>query len=212
MIFRRWTPDADDVFSNYLPRIAFAIGFAPNRTSTDENGLIIEGYERFTDDDYSVWSAYLQNEDCSVIDYNGDNYEITITLSKNNQQFGFIYDRAQSRATVTYPADAILAPISNLQARTAEAKEYTTSNYVNEAEEGRLSGDECERMAMEAFRNRAWRVPSSLQIHSHSRSYNEQEKIWTISIDYSAENGFGGTNREICIITVDPYTGRIRIY
>ena len=65
----------------------------------------------------------------------------------------------------------------------------------------------CWETAKEYFENLLWKNPDSLTIHDHTSTIDEYSYIFTI--DYSAQNGFGGYNRETAIIVVNGVTNQV---
>lgn len=60
---------------------------------------------------------------------------------------------------------------------------------------------ECYETALEYFNSLRWNDPSSVTVYGHTVGYGAGTYIY--SIDYSAKNKLGGTNREFYVIEVD---------
>ena len=90
-------------------------------------------------------------------------------------------------------------PVVDTQKPTTTSKPKPTSKPI----------DVCWSIAKRYFNNLKWKNPKSVTINEYSYTYDFPRKQYTFTIDYSAENGFGGMNRGYYWITVDADTGEV---
>ncbi len=197
-------PDISSV-GKELPRISVALEREPSSEETLQDGSLQETYLDFSEADYNTFSKYLQTAGCMLEDYHTDeNGTLVINLGNGSGKMTFSYDAVRHIGIVTYPGQARLekawvATLVPESQATPKPTEKTDTKYYSESE--------CWNKAEVYFRNLRWKNPKSVVIHGHSTTYNSGS--YTFTIDYSAENGFGGTNRGYYWITVDWSTGEI---
>lgn len=203
-------PLADEAFGVLMPRIALATGLESGGLVETENGYE-ETYANFTDADYAQFSAYLQENNCTVADYSTDaSGAMTINLVKSDVPFTFIYDRAGKHATVRYAANSRpeYTPMPTPSPTPAPTKEVEPST-TKESGFYLYSESECWRTAEAYFKSMSWKNPDSLTIHSYTTT--KSDGSYTFRIDYSAQNGFGGYNRDTGMVVVDAGTNKVTL-
>ena len=183
-----------------LPRISMALECEPSSTETLADGGLREIYNDFSEADYNTFSQYLQKTGCTLVDYHTDDSGVlVINLTNGSGKFVFSYDALHHTGITEYPVhtrvERAWAPVPTPEsAATPESEEETVS----------VSIDDCWRVARSYFYNLRWKNPNSVKLHDYTWNLNNDGIVFTI--DYSAENGFGGTNRSYYWITVDPVT------
>jgi len=192
-------PLADEAFGVLMPRIALATDLKAGEITESEDGFE-ESYEQFTDSEYAQFSRYLQENGCEMTDYFTDAGGIlTVNLVKSGVPFTLIYDRVNSVATVRYAKNSRPEPTPT---PVPTAKPQTTpAPQSPKIEVTVFSESECWRTAEAYFKNMSWKNPDSLMIHSHTTTLTDG--AYTFLIDYSAQNSFGGYNRNTGMVVVD---------
>lgn len=188
-----------------LPRISMALKREPSFEETLQDDSLQETYLNFSEADYNAFSQYLQKTGCTLEDYYiDDNGVLVINISNGSGKMIFSYDAVRYIGTVTYPVQTriekawttTLTPIPKATAKPTEKPVTVT-----------YSANDCWKTAQTYFENLRWKNPDSLVIHGHTTSYTDDGYLFTI--DYSAQNGFGGTNRGYYWIIVDSFTNRV---
>ena len=196
-----------------LPRISTALLRYPSSTETTEDSYT-EVYENFSADDYSAFSAYLVDKGCTVVGYERDRAGVLrIALSVGDVGFTFNYDQVGHRGEAVYPIGAQLEPefAASAAATPVPIVTATPAPVVTPAPTAapvNYTAADCWGIAERYFYNLSWRNPSSVTIHSHW--YSSSDGGYVFYIDYPAQNGFGGYNRETYMIKVNWTTGRIQ--
>ena len=211
-------PDVNDAFGAMLPRVSTAILRYPDQTSTAEDGSLTETYQNFTEAEYTAFSGYLQTSGCTVGSYYVDpTGALVIPLELKGSGFTFIYDQLGTKATVTYPMGAAIEPeIPQSALPTPEPTPNPTPKPTQKPSQKLVITPETERKCWQAaeqyFRNLSWKNPGSVEIHGYRVSVTDLEEGGALlfSIDYSAQNGFGGYNRKYYFITVDISTCKVK--
>ena len=199
-------PSPEKLYGVYVPTVAQALKRAADKTQSTAEGLI-ETYTSFTDADYNAFSSYLNTQSCELKGYENKNGVLTINLAKDGADFVFTYDKAAKTATVTYKTGsrpeistfATPAPTPTPKPKATPTPTPRPRNYTV---------SQCYDKAVAYLKSRL-KNPSSLQVHSYR--YSEGDDAYTFYIDYSAQNGFGGYNRETYMCTVNWYTGNITL-
>lgn len=203
-------PDLQEAMGAILPRISTALLRYPDSEENSEE-IYREVYQNFSQEDYSVFSAYLLDKGCTVGDYYvNDSGELVISLSIGTSTFTFTYDQVGNRAIMDYPISAQLEPVFAASAAATPTPRPTsqpTATPKPTTPPRNYSESECWSLAKNYFNNLRWKNPSSVTIHSHLSSVSDEGYVFYI--DYSAMNGFGGYNRETYMIKVNWTTGRI---
>ncbi len=206
---RRWnTPVGNgsvlpilDSIGRELPRVSVALEREPSSTEALQNGDIKEIYKDFSETDYNTFSQHLQKKNCTLDDYHtDDNGTLIIHLSNGSGNFTFMYDAVRQIGTVVYPNQTRVEKAWTLTPTPAptETPKPVQTEYTQ---------NECLTAARHYFFNLRWKNPRSVKIHDYSSTYSNGSYKFTF--DYSAENGFGGTNRGYYWITVDASTKRV---
>ena len=192
-----------------LPRISMALEREPSSEETLADGSIRETYLNFSEADYNTFSAYLQQTGCSLVDYHSDeNGVLVINLTNGSGNFVFSYDALHHTGTAEYPVHTrvekawVPAPVSTPEP--AATPKPSTPIYT-----AKYSESQCWNIAYNYFTNLRWKDPQSLKIYGHTSKYSDGG--YTFTIDYSAANGFGGTNRGYYRITVNASTGKVTL-
>ena len=188
-----------------LPRISMALEREPSSEETLPDGRLQETYLDFSEADYNTFSKYLQTAGCTLEDYHTDDKGVlVINLSNGSGKMTFSYDAVRHTGTVTYPNQTrvekawVVTPTPEPKATPKPTEKVVTASY---------SENECWWTAQTYFKNLRWKNPDSVTIHGHTTSYTDGGYLFTI--DYSAQNGFGGTNRGYYWITVNASTNRV---
>lgn len=183
-----------------LPRISVALKREPSSSETLQDESIQETYLDFTESDYNTFSQYLQEMNCTLDDYYADeDGTMVIHLSNGSGKMTFCYDAVRHIGTVEYPNYTrverawVATPIPTQKAETTPVPETTT-----------YSLNDLWSTARRYFYDLRWKNPNSVTIHDYT--WNLRDGGIVFQIDYSAENGFGGTNRSYYWVTVDPDT------
>lgn len=209
-------PNTDEAFGAILPRISSAILRYPDKKETHEDGSLNEIYERFTEEEYNVFSAYLLETNCVVGSYYIDSTgALVIPLSLKDQEFVFTYDQVNQRGITTYPKGAIIEseiPKSSLPTAIPTATPVPTPTLepgttpkpshfysVNEA---------WEKVEYYFWHSIRWNDPDSIKVYNHT--WIPSEDGYTFLIDYSGKNRFGGTVRKTYMIDINMYTLEIQ--
>lgn len=123
-----------------------------------------------------------------------------------------IIDMSVGNEAMTIPCCATVS--FSLQNRTISIDPTFTFQIEEKNNSGKgillnkLTEEECQQIAVKYLRGLSWKNPSSLTINEIS-ALSYSTKSITFSIDYSAQNGLGGYNRENYYIEVDFNTGNI---
>lgn len=188
-----------------LPRISAALQREPSSEETLQEGGLQEIYLNFTEADYNAFSQYLQKTGCSLEDYHtDDNGILVINLTNGSGKMTFSYDAVRHTGTVTYPGQTriekawVATPTPKPEATPKPTEKTVTAGY---------SESDCWRTAYQYFMNLRWKNPDSVTIHDHTTSYSSDGYLFTI--DYSAQNSFGGTTRAYYWITVNSSTNKV---
>ena len=193
-------PTADDLFGVLMPRIELATGLEATSKVQLEDGGYEEVYTGFSDADYKVFSNYLQEYGCAVLDYGTDeNGVLYIELTKNNIPFSLLYDRAASKVTVRYSAGTRPEPTPTPSPTPEPTVAPTPKPVISTV----YSENECYSVAASYLKS-VLKNPNSLQIHSHSTvNYDD---TYCFVFDYSAQNSFGGYTRSNAYIWITKAT------
>lgn len=197
-------PELDDL-GKELPRISAALEREPSSSETLQDGSILETYIDFSEEDYSTFSQYLQKMNCVLDDYHAEeDGTMVIYLSNGSGKMTFSYDAVRHIGEIEYPSntrvESAWAPLP-----TPEPIEITKPENTEETKT--YSESDCWWTAYQYFKNLSWKNPESVTIHDHTTSYTSEGYLFTI--DYSAQNGFGGMNRDYYWITVDSSTRKV---
>ena len=184
-----------------LPSAGNVIGRIPDQETIDNTGCVVQTFEKFSSEDYDMFSSYLQERGCTVENYSTNGSEITINLMMDGFGFSFIYDRENFIGKVLYPpktkAEAIITPTPKQQTETMPTPKPFEKMY---------SETECYNIAI-SYLKKYLKNPSSLEVHSYTSSQNGRTYVFII--DYSAQNGFGGFSREKYYVIVDYDEGKV---
>ena len=205
-------PSVSESFGAVLPRVSSAILRLPDQSITTEDGSTIEVYLNFEEEDYTKFSKYLNETHCTVGDYFVDEQgTLVIPLELNGANFVFSYDQLRCLGCVKYLSGAVVEPeISASVVRTPEPTEMPQpEETARPMERHAYSENDCWDTAESYLMNQRWKNPSSVTIHSHTTT--KSDNGYTFWIDYSAQNGFGGYNRETYVITVNRYTNKVTL-
>ena len=202
-------PDGKSIFDHFAPSISKAIGWAPNKTENNSINGYIEIYYMFSADDYNLVSNYLQSKGCSIVSSSLTNQDVSFVLKKGEIVFTFTYDRIEETATVQYPYGSYLEPTGPLNLNTRERPSFVELSGPSTvaSNSSYYSPTECYEIASRYLLSRPWKNPSSVSIIDYTVVGGPDN--YTYYINYSAQNGFGGYNRETYIIAVDFRTGTV---
>ncbi len=176
-----------------LPRISMALEREPSSMETLEDGVLQEIYINFSEADYNTFSQYLKEAGCSVVDYHTDDSGIlVINLTNGSGEMIFFYDALRHTGIAEYP---VHNRIERAWMPTPTPDSSATDKPYSYSESA------CWDIAYDYFMNLRWREPDSVKIYGHLSSV--EDNGYAFMIDYSAANGFGGTNRSIYYIMVD---------
>ena len=186
-----------------LPRISMALEREPSSAETLEDGGLRETYNDFSEADYNTFSQYLQKTGCALLDYHTDDSgALVINLTNGSGNLVFLYDALRHTGIAEYPChNRIERAWEPTPESSATPKPETTPYKAN------YSIDDLWGTAEKYFNNLRWGKPESVEIHHVSYSYRDGGVVF--QIDYSAENGFGGTTRSYYWVTVDPDTNTV---
>lgn len=106
-------PYYEEVFGYYLPTVSAAIKRTAYEVNKNSDGSTEYKYKQFTDDEYNIFSTYLDEKGCTVVNYAMDGKKMTIELERKGSAFTFVYDRDSKEATVIYPVSAVLEKQNN---------------------------------------------------------------------------------------------------
>lgn len=183
-------PDLQQAFGVLLPRFSNVLGRLPDAEETAGDGTLKETYRRFTEEDYGAVSQYLLDAGCSVTDYHTEGRTLVISLEKGGAAFVLNYDPDGQTASVQYPASSrpepgpLVTPTPGPTAKpTATPKPTPTTDEYNTYAAIFVA-------AIKGTRKN----PSSLQVHWIKVMEYKGDSY--IVINFSAQNGFGGYNRE----------------
>ena len=128
-----------------------------------------------------------------------DSGVLVINLTNGSGKLVFSYDALRHLGIAEYP---IYTRIEKAWVSTPTPEPTATPKP---AEKNIFySENDCWSAALAYFNNVPWKNPQSVTIHGHTTSRTSGGYLFTI--DYSAQNGFGGMNRGYYWITVDPST------
>ena len=206
-----------------LPRISIAIERDPSSTEVLGDGSLQETYLDFSEVDYNIFSQYLQKTGCALDDYHMDKTGVMVVyLSNGSGKMIFTYDALHHTGVAEYPAHTrverawVPTPTPGPSATpkpkpTATPKQGPTATPKPDTtvRTTRYTETQCWDIAYNYFMNLRWKNPQSVQVYKHTSSYLDGKYFFTI--DYSAANGFGGTNRGYYWIEVDPSTGNVTL-
>ena len=182
-----------------------ALGRLPSSKETLLDGSLQETYLNFTEEDYNTFSQYLQKMGCSLEEYHmDDNDVLVINLTNGSGKMTFSYDAVRHTGVATYPGQTRVEKAWSL---TPTPKPAATPKPTEGTVTAIYSEEECWQTALTYFNNLRWKNPDSVTIYSHSTNHSSDGYGFTI--DYSAQNGFGGTNRAYYWITVDSSTNKV---
>ena len=186
-----------------LPRISMALKRGPSSSAQMTDGGFQETYNDFSEVDYNTYSQYLQQTGCLLVDYHTDDSGVlVINLTNGSGNLVFSYDALHHTGIAEYPMNTRVerawAPTSTPEPA-ATPKPTEKIKYYSESD--------CWKVALKYFENLSWKNPQSVTIHSHTASHTSEGYLFTI--DYSAQNGFGGMNRGYYWITVDSKTCKV---
>ena len=188
-----------------LPRISVALEREASSEEILQDGSLQETYLNFTEADYNAFSQYLQKTGCSLEDYHTDeNGVLVINLTNGSGKMTFFYDAVRHTGAVTYPGQT---RIEKAWAATPTPNPVATPKPTEKTVTAKYSESDCWWTAYQYFKNLRWKNPDSVTIHDHTTSYSSDGYLFTI--DYSAQNGFGGTNRAYYWITVNSSTNKV---
>ena len=177
----------------------------PSSDETLPDGSLKETYLDFSEADYDTFSKYLQTAGCTLEEYHTDDKGVlVINLSNGSGKMTFSYDAVRHTGTVTYPKQT---RVERAWAPTPTPEPAITPEPDTTVYTAKYSESDCWWTANRYFNNLSWKNPQSVTIHGHTTSYTSDGYLFTI--DYSAQNGFGGMNRGYYWITVDSSTGRV---
>ena len=182
-------PDIESVFFAEIPDIRNVLKRKPQSTLS-EKGYFAEVFSGFTEKEYNKVSEYLNEIGCGLHGYTVDEDVVTISLEYFGSIFELVYDTDALIAEFRYPENAYYIPTPTpipAPTPTPEIKLY--------------SKEVCWEAARRYFERLSWRNPDSIRINSYSGYLSDNSYVFTI--DYSAQNGFGGYNRETYYIVVD---------
>lgn len=188
-----------------LPRISVALEREPSSEEILPDGSNQETYLNFSEADYNTFSKYLQKAECTLEDYHTDDKGIlVINLSNGSGKMTFSYDGVRHTGMVIYPKQT---RVERAWAVTRTTESQATPKPTEKVVAASYSENECWWTAQTYFENLRWKNPESVTIHGYTTSYTDGGYLFTI--DYSAQNGFGGTNRGYYWITVNASTNRV---
>ena len=188
-----------------LPSISQGILREPDTVKELSDGGKEEVYTEFEEADYEAFSRYLQTAECTVKEYHVDaNGALVISLENRSGELQFIYNQMEHTGTAVYPGvqriEVAWTPTPTpVPTPTPQPTPTKAPNY---------SEEECWRRAEEYFRdwaNKNLKNPQSLIINSHTMVYDDGS--YKVVIDYSAQNGFGGYNRDEYYVVVSHWGG-----
>lgn len=199
-------PDTETAFGVVLPRIATVLWRYADSREEKQDGGYIETYSDFSEEDYNSFSQYLLEQGCSVIDYNTIGSILTIDLEKDGSRFTFSYDSGKATGTVEYspgtrpepevtpsPSPTPVPTPSPTPSPAPDPTKYVVINY---------SENECWKTAKNYLESLRWNNPESFKIYDYKAAL-DNNGIYTFTVDYSAENKFGGTVRKLGFVMVD---------
>ena len=185
-----------------LPRISMALEREPSSTETLADGGLREIYNDFSEADYNTFSQYLQKTGCTLVDYHTDDSGVLVfNLTNGSGKLVFSYDALRHTGTAEYP---VYTRVERAWAPTPTPEPVATPKPDTTVHTANYSESDCWWTAQTYFKNLRWKNPDSVTIHGHTTSYTDGGYLFTI--DYSAQNGFGGTNRGYYWITVNKTT------
>ena len=194
-----------DTIGKDLPSMSQALSRLPDKMETLEDGSRQEIYSSFNEEDYNVFSMYLQTTGCTVDDYHvEDGSVIVIQLSNIVGTFNFTYDALRHIGTVIYPKGSRIEAAWTAPTVTPKPVATATPKPAQY-----FSQSECWSAAERYFMNMRWHNPSSVTIHGHTSTYDVSSNSYTFYIDYSAQVVAGGFKRSTYFITVNAATGQI---
>lgn len=186
-----------------LPRISMALKREPSSLAQMTDGGFQETYNDFSEADYNTFSQYLQQTGCLLVDYHTDDSGVlVINLTNGSGNLVFSYDALHHTGIAEYPVDT---RVEKAWAPTPTPEPAVTPKPTEKIKY--YSESDCWEAALKYFKNLSWKNPASVTIHSHTSSSTSEGYLFTI--DYSAQNGFGGMNRGYYWITVDSKTCKV---
>lgn len=202
-------PDLANVVGIMLPRIVTSTMTYPTNTEILSDGSLKEYYSNFTDKEYGLFSQYLKDQDCTVVDYAKENAILTVHLSKADYPFVFTYNVGTKEATITYPKGSNLEPDVTPEPVVTPEPTATPHTYSDD-EIIELFGDQAWKAALQYFNNLRWNNPSSVTIYGHTISMYDDWNF-LITIDYAGENKLGGTTRKYMYIVMNIFSYEIKM-
>lgn len=199
-------PPLKDLFGeDTIPSLSKAINRSVDEIKKDK-GLTQEIFNDFSIEDYETYSAYLSEYGCYIEDSSVTDNVMTVKLKKGDTGFTFIYDYAANSAIVEYAEETSTEPIitptpkpTNSPVPSPTSKPAVKTDY---------SESHCYNAAV-TYLKQYLKNPSSLTIHGYTSSKSGDE--FTFVIDYSAQNGFGGYNREKFLVSVNSITDQVTL-
>ncbi|MBO2517082.1 MAG: hypothetical protein CW338_07425 [Clostridiales bacterium] len=198
---------ADSVFGIYVPNASKVLKREADSTVTDGNGITYV-YNNFTDEDYNTFGNYMGECGCAVTGYTTQGNTLNIQVEKDGHPFTFIYERDTHTGKVIYLTGtraekvALATPTPAVTATPkATAKPTSTPKPQN------YTPQQCHDIAIRYIKNRLKNPTSFIE---NSNYYYTYDGYYTFVIDYSAQNGFGGYNRETYYIEVNYSTGTVQ--
>ena len=190
-----------------LPRISMALEREPSSTETLADGSLREIYNDFNEANYNTFSQYLQKTECTLVDYHTDDSGVlVINLTNGSGKMVFSYDALHHTGVAEYPANN---RVEKAWAPTPKPRTEVTPKPDTQVIEAKYSEAQCWNIAYDYFMNLRWKNPKSVKIYGHTWVFTADG--FTYTIDYSAENSFGGMNRGYYWITVDATTGKVTL-
>ena len=203
-------PNLDEIYGYALPNAAAVLERAPDMEIPAKDGTVTQLFNDFTDEDYSAFSKYLSSSGCTVSSYSVSGNVMTINLEKNGSAFTFEYDKVEKTARISYVDGArpenvgypgpTPTPTPKPTATPTPKPTVTPTPKPTPTATPKYTVDQCYDVAISYLKSRL-KNPDSLILHYYG--YSAYDNCYSFTIDYSAQNSFGGYTRSSYCIMVD---------
>ena len=193
-------PSFSEVAGYAMPSLGEALQRYPDSETSNEDGSVTERYTQIGEEEYMIFSSYLNEQNAEVADYKVENAVLTAEIRANGASFFLRYDSSSNEAEVTYPAGTYNNRMRNAETHLTEAENLLRDGNPDEAYAelleipqyhsweavDRLLQDNQE-LRMVPYRTIGGTVYFGLYEQDNNLENGTEEIEWTV-LDYDAEN------------------------